>query len=206
MKIIDLGLMPYGDALEVQKQHVQDVSAGEEEKILIVEHPPVITLGKNAGKEHLHVSEALLVEQGIGLFKTTRGGDITCHFPGQLVVYPILRVHRADGGMRGIFHKLEDVAIKLSAHYGVEAGRREGFPGVWIENRKICSIGLAAKRWTTYHGLAFNVLPDVSLFNAITLCGLDDAIPTSLSLESGSTSITMEEIKKVSTSIIKKIF
>ncbi|MDP3427752.1 MAG: lipoyl(octanoyl) transferase LipB, partial [Humidesulfovibrio sp.] len=132
---------------------------------------------------------AFLESQGIKLVQTRRGGNITCHFPGQLMAYPIFRVDRRRGGIRQFFADMEEAVIRTCAHFGVAATRRPGFPGVWTGvwtgPDKLCSMGIGVKRGVTYHGLALNVGPDVSLFALITLCGIDGAAPTSLAREAG---------------------
>lgn len=198
MNIIDLGLVDYKEAEAVQLERLQAVIDGHEDNTLyLLEHPKVITCGRQGGGENLHVSEDFLAEQGITLARTARGGNITCHFPGQLVGYPIWRVEKRPGGMKKFFHDMEAAVINTCHRFGVQCARREGHPGVWVEeHRKICSMGIGVRKWVTYHGLALNVGPDVSLFNLITLCGIQGAVPTSLSMEAGR-DITVEEVKHV---------
>lgn len=198
MNIVDLGLISYKDAEALQLQTLKEVTAGERENtVYLLEHPKVITLGRQGGAENLHVDEGFLKTQGIELAQTTRGGNITCHFPGQLVAYPIWRVEKRPGGMKTFFHDMEEAVIRTCARFGVPTRRRPGHPGVWVdETRKICSMGIGVKRWVTYHGLALNVGRDVSLFQMITLCGIQGATPTSLSQEAGR-DIAIEEVKHV---------
>ncbi|MBA4356148.1 MAG: lipoyl(octanoyl) transferase [Desulfovibrio sp.] len=196
MRVVDLGRMAYDEAEALQLAALAEVLAGGEQTLFLVEHPRVITLGRQGGQEHLRVSAAFLSTQGIELAQTRRGGSITCHFPGQLVAYPIFRVDKRRGGIRKFFADMEEAVLRTTAHFGVRAGRREGFPGVWASTRKICSMGIGVKRGVTYHGLALNVGPDLSLFELITLCGIDGAAPTSLTREAGR-DIDMEEVKDV---------
>lgn len=198
MKIVDLGLIGYKDAEALQLQALEAVTSGEQANTLfLLEHPRVITLGRQGGAENLHLDPKQLAAHGIELVQTTRGGNITCHFPGQLVAYPIWRVEKRPGGMRKFFHDMEQAVMDTCAHFGVETIRRPRHPGVWVdETRKICSMGIGVRHWVTYHGLALNVARDVSLFNAITLCGIQGAVPTSLSAEAGR-DIDMEEVKDV---------
>lgn len=210
MRIVDLGLMPYKEAEALQVATLAEVLAGAEQTLFLVEHPKVITLGRQGGQENLHVGAAHLASQGIELAQTARGGNITCHFPGQLVAYPIFRVEKRKGGIRKFFSDMEEAVIRTTAHFGVATTRREGFPGVWTSadlasaglaspeagTRKICSMGIGVRRGITYHGLALNVGPDVSLFELITLCGIAGAAPTSLTREAGR-AIAMKEVKDV---------
>jgi len=207
MRIIDLGLVSYKEAEALQLDTLKAVTAGEEDNtVYLLEHPKVITLGRQGGAENLQVNEGFLADQGIELAQTTRGGNITCHFPGQLVAYPIWRVEKRPGGMRAFFHDMEEAVIQTCAHYGVETMRRPGYPGVWVdETRKICSMGIGVKRWVTYHGLALNVGRDVSLFNLITLCGISGAVPTSIS-EMVGRDIDMKEVKDVFSQEFRKAF
>jgi lipoyl(octanoyl) transferase len=206
MQIIDLGCIPYAEAVEIQTGRVQEVAAGAENTLYLLEHPKVITFGRNGGRENLHVDDSTLASMGIEVAQTTRGGNITCHFPGQLVAYPVFRIAGRPGGMRALFYSLEEVVIRTLARFGLQAFRSEGRPGVWIENRKICSIGIAMRRWTSYHGLALNVCRDVSLFDMITLCGLTDARATSLQAECNDDSITLQEVKDVCAGEFRAVF
>lgn len=207
MNIIDLELIDYEKAEAVQLERLQAVIDGTEDNTLfLLEHPKVITYGKQGGGENLHVGEKFLAEQGITLAQTSRGGNITCHFPGQLVGYPIWRVEKRPGGMRRFFYDMEEAVIKTCAQFGVQTIRREGHPGVWVnETRKICSMGIGVRKWVTYHGLALNVGSDVSLFNLITLCGIEGASPTSLSIEAGR-EITVQEVKDAFRKEFEKTF
>ena len=206
MRIVDLGLTQYKEAEALQVATLAEVLEGAEETLFLVEHPKVITLGKQGGGENLHVSADALAGMGIELAQTARGGNITCHFQGQLVAYPIFRVEKRKGGIRKFFADMEEAVIRTCAHFGVVVERRPGFPGVWINPaagtcdhpRKICSMGIGVRRGITYHGLALNVGPDVSLFDLITLCGINGAVATSLTKEAGR-AIDMKEVKDVLT-------
>ena len=183
MKIIDLGLVPYREAADIQLAHHAEVVAGGEDVLLLLEHPRVITVGKAGGMENLHVSTDHLESQGIDLVRVSRGGNITCHFPGQLVGYPICRVERRPGGVKRFFHDMEEVVIRTLARFGLPARRWESRAGVWTASGKVCSMGIAVRKWVTYHGLALNVEPDLSLFEMITLCGLADTRAASVHTE-----------------------
>jgi len=209
MRVVDLGLMAYGEAEALQLSTLAEVQSGGEQTLFLVEHPKVITLGLQGGRENLHVSAAHLAGQGIELAQTRRGGNITCHFPGQLVAYPIFLVGQRRGGIRKFFANMEEAVIRTCAHFGVGTERREGYPGVWTSaqagQRKICSMGIGVKRGVTYHGLALNVGPDVSLFELITLCGIGGATPTSLAREAGR-EMNMKEVKDVLAEEFRALF
>lgn len=207
MRVVDLGLISYREAEALQLATLAEVQQGGEEVLYLLEHPKVITLGRQGGGENLHVGEAHLRAQGIELAQTLRGGNITCHFPGQLVAYPIFRVEKRPGGIRQFFFDMEEAVIRTCAAFGIAVARRQGFPGVWTGTRKICSMGIGVKRFVTYHGLALNVGPDVSLFDLITLCGIGGAQATSMALEAARAEgaavarpprrIDMKEVKDV---------
>ncbi|MCT4535904.1 lipoyl(octanoyl) transferase LipB [Halodesulfovibrio sp.] len=206
MQIIDLGQIRYKDAERIQMERLDAVVTGAEQTLYLLEHDPVITFGRNGGRENLHVSDEHLSAAGIDLVHSSRGGNITCHFPGQLVAYPIFRIAKRPGGMRQFFNDLEEIVIRTASDFGVTATRQDGRPGVWVENRKICSIGIGMKKWTSYHGLALNVQRDVELFRMITLCGLADAEPSSLAQELNRDELPMQEVKDVLTRHFQTIF
>lgn len=199
MQVVDLGLVPYLEAQDKQLARHAEVLDGAEDTLFLLEHSPVITIGRGGGLENLHVSEEFLAGQGIDLVHVTRGGNITCHFPGQLVAYPIFRLDRRKGGVKRFFADMEEVVIRTLAGVGVAAERSPGRPGVWTPRGKIASMGIAVKRWVTYHGLALNVARDTALFDMITLCGLSDAKPTAVHAEleatGAATAPTMQEMK-----------
>jgi len=202
----DLGLMPFGQALDIQMAAVQEVAKGEAERIFCVEHPPVITLGRNSGREHLLVPPEVLEQQGISLVQASRGGSISCHFPGQLVACPILRMARRPGGLRGLVHDLEEAVIQAVAFFGLQARRSSGRPGVWVGERKIASIGLGLRKWVSFHGLALNVCKDTSLFDLITPCGLHGVRPTSVHGELNRERPDLREMKEALTRAMGGVF
>ena len=207
MDIRDLGTMDHGAAQAIQLEALDLVTAGQaDDTLFLVEHPPVITFGRQGGEENLLLDPDRLAAMGVALARTARGGNVTCHFPGQLVAYPIWRVEKRPGGMKRFFSDMEQTVMDTCAAFGVATIRRAGHPGVWVDERKkICSMGIGVRRWVTYHGLALNVGRDVSLFQAITLCGIPDAVPTSLSAEAGR-DIDMKEAKRVFTEQFRKTF
>lgn len=165
--------------------------------ILLVEHPPVYTLGKSGRAENLLVGRETLAAMGAGFFHIDRGGDITFHGPGQLVCYPILDLERLGLGLRDYIDALEEAVIRTVATYGIEAGRMAGASGVWLGEgvtsrgrgavRKICAIGVRASRYITMHGLALNVATDLAWFARINPCGFADRGATSIERETGQT-------------------
>ncbi|GAB6059805.1 lipoyl(octanoyl) transferase LipB [Desulfonatronum parangueonense] len=188
--------MPYRTALDIQMEAVREAAEHGSERLLVGEHPPVITLGRNSGSDHLHVSPEYLAEKGIDLVQASRGGSITCHFPGQLVIYPILRLDRRPGGLRRLVRDLEEAVIQTLEELSLAAHRTQSRPGVWVGPGKIASIGLALKHWVSYHGLALNVGADTSLFDLITPCGLHGVTVTSVHRElHRAEQQTMSEIK-----------
>lgn len=210
MIIKDLGLIKYREAQDTQLSRHSEVVEGGDDTLFLLEHPRVITIGKGGGFEYLHVSEDFLAQQEIDLVKVTRGGNITCHFPGQLVGYPIFRVEKRRGGVKQFFHDMEEVVIRTLDAFDISARRWEGRAGVWTESGKVCSMGIAVKKWVTYHGLALNVFKDTSLFDMITLCGLSDTKAASMhaELESmGRTEMpTMQEVKDVLAEEFRLVF
>jgi lipoyl(octanoyl) transferase len=205
MKIIDLKTIDYEKARALQHEAVLEVAGGGEPRLFLLEHEPVITVGRHGGMENLHVDPDWLERQGIALCKSERGGNITCHYPGQLVAYPVFPVSRR-GGLKRLFHDVEEVAIRTLDAFGVAARRAEGRPGVWTGRGKIASIGIAVRKWVSYHGLSLNVYEDTSLFDLITLCGLNDAQPTSLHAETAGDRPAMEEVKNVLAGQFEEIF
>jgi lipoyl(octanoyl) transferase len=202
----DLGLMPFLPAQGIQTAAVEEIADGGTERLYLVEHPPVITLGRNSGREHLLVNPSVLTQRGVALIQTSRGGSITCHYPGQLVLYPIFRMARRPGGLRGLVHDLEEATIRSLAVFGLDARRHSGRPGVWIGERKIASIGLALRKWVSYHGLALNLCRNTSLFDLITLCGLQGVRPTSVHGELNRDQPDMEKMKATLAAAMRDIF
>ena len=177
----DLGLVSYPECLELQRKLAELRLAGEiEDTLLLLEHAPVVTLGAAGGEGSLRVEPEALERQGIALFHTDRGGDATYHGPGQLVGYPIfdLRSHGRD--VHKFLRSLERAVVDCLADFGVAGEVVPGYTGVWVSGEKICSIGIAVRRWITYHGFALNVSPDFEHWSLIHPCGLTDRQVTSL--------------------------
>ena len=183
-----LGLVPYGDALDLQKSLVEDRRAGRiPDTLLLLEHPHVITLGVKLAEARSHVvaTAEALAARGVEVVEAGRGGDVTYHGPGQLVAYPILDLKPDRQDVHRYVRDLEAAMIGLCAAYGVAADRIAGLSGAWVGDRKIGAIGVRISRWVTSHGLAFNVSLDLSCFDLIVPCGIADKGVTSLSVELG---------------------
>ena len=194
--VIDLGLMPYEAALELQRAVANARISGQigNDVLLLVEHPPVVTLGRGTKPGHLVASEAQLRARGVELYEVERGGDITFHGPGQLVGYPIidLKQHRQD--LHWYLRQVEESIIQAMAACGLPCVRNPGLTGVWTHGvgtepaprlRKIASIGVHARDWVTWHGFALNVSTDLSFFDLIVPCGIGDVTMTTVQRELG---------------------
>jgi lipoyl(octanoyl) transferase len=185
----DLGRRPYGEALELQRSLCQRRIAGAvtEDLLLLVEHEPVITLGRGTRAHSLPLPPAELERRGIPVHEVERGGDVTFHGPGQLVGYPILdlREHRED--LHWYLRSLEAALIAGLDILGIAAAPNPGLTGVWTRGRKLASIGIHVKQWVTFHGFALNVNTDLSYFDLIVPCGIRDVVMTSVALELGRT-------------------
>ena len=179
--LIDLGLTPYKEALSLQRRLAELRARGcIGDLLLLLQHPPVITLGRGGRKEHLLAPESSLSAMGIEFFQVERGGDITYHGPGQLIGYPILDLTEHGRDVRRYLRRLEGVLIETLATWGIEASRVIGRTGVWAGGGKIASIGIHVSRWVTRHGFALNVDTDLTPFELIVPCGIQGATPTSM--------------------------
>ena len=178
---IDLGLMEYGEAWDLQHHLWSRRVEGElPDLLLLLEHPHVITLGRRGNQSHLLASPETLKEKGVSIFHVERGGDITYHGPGQMVVYPIL--HLKNYGYRVVRYvdQLEEIILRVLQDFGIK-GRRDPFNrGVWVNQEKIASLGVAIKRWVSFHGLALNYGTDLTYFDLINPCGLEGVKVTSM--------------------------
>ncbi len=181
----DLGRRAYGEVLELQRSLCRQRIAGEVEDdvLLLVEHEPVITLGRGTRAESLPLSPAQLEQRGIGVFEVERGGDVTFHGPGQLVGYPILDLRQYREDLHWYLRQLEAGLIDGLGKLGIEAETNPGLTGVWTRGRKLASIGIHVKQWVTFHGFALNVTTDLSYFDLIVPCGIRDVIMTSVARE-----------------------
>jgi len=176
-----LGRVPYGEALDIQARLVAERQAGRiGDTLLLLEHDPVFTLGRNARKENVLLPDDVLRARGFALFETGRGGDVTYHGPGQLVGYPILELAPGRRDVHRYVRDLEEVMIRTCGDLGVSAERMPGLTGVWVGDRKIGAIGVRIARWVTSHGFALNVSLDLEPFGLIVPCGIRGRGVTSL--------------------------
>ncbi|MGI8929214.1 MAG: lipoyl(octanoyl) transferase LipB [Candidatus Limnocylindrales bacterium] len=186
-----LGRVGYRDAWQLQHELVSKRRAGEiPDQLLLLEHPAVLTLGRQSDPSHIRATQAELATRGIEVIKVERGGEVTYHGPGQLVAYPIIKLAERDLLVRPLVRALEQSMIDTCAGNGVEAGRREGYPGVWCDPesaapRKIGALGMRIEGGVSYHGIALNVTTDLTDFKLIDACGLPEAEVTSIASEAG---------------------
>lgn len=177
---IDLGLIPWPEAVTVQREFARKALDGSR-FLLVAEHPPVITLGKNAaGHVHLKINPHEARRLGVEIHTSDRGGDVTLHLPGQIVLYPVFKL-AAPHAVRAYIHTLERAAIETLGKHGISAKARAGLPGVWVQEQKIAFTGIRIKNRITQHGLALNVNNDLDLFDLIVPCGLQNVSITSMS-------------------------
>ena len=183
--VCDLGTLSYGAALELQRGVARSRISGaiDQDVLLLVEHPAVVTLGRSSKADHLLASPALLAARGVELFEVERGGDVTFHGPGQLVGYPIFDLKRHKQDLHWYLRQVEEALIRGVAPFGVVGERNVGFTGVWTQGRKLASIGVHARDWVTWHGFALNVTTELSYFDLMVPCGIADVTMTSLQRE-----------------------
>jgi lipoyl(octanoyl) transferase len=188
-----LGRSDYRATWALQKELAAARAAGRiGDRLLLVEHPPVLTLGRHADEGHVRASMEELGRRGIELIRVERGGEVTYHGPGQLVAYPILALSRRGLLVRPLVRALEDAMVATCAALGVEAARRDGHPGCWIDPesaapRKIGALGIRVERGVSYHGIALNIAPDLADFELIDACGMPGVVSTSIAAERGLT-------------------
>src|ERR671923_1870694 len=203
--VLDLGLVPYREAWDVQRSLAGAVSQGATpDRVVLLEPPPVITLGRRTEAGELHLPPAAKVE----IVETDRGGKSTYHGPGQLICYPILDLNRHGRDVKKYCRDLEEALIRTLAPLGIDATRIEGLTGVWLQRppRKIASIGVHISRWVTTHGYALNVDLDPAPFRDwITACGLEDAAFTTMAREAGRP-ITVDEVRPSAAQAIAEVF
>jgi lipoate-protein ligase B len=168
----DWGLIDYMQAYEKQKAIVNDVINGAPDRLIFCEHPPVLTLGRMTNPDSLLYTRDDILARGVSIYPIDRGGDVTLHAPGQLVVYPIINLNHYGRDLKSYMEKLEQVAVDLLTDFGILAVSIPGKRGVFVGRDKIVSIGVGVRKWVTYHGLGINVSTDLSLFRLIKPCGL----------------------------------
>ena len=211
-ELIRAGLIDYQQAWDYQQQLFDEIVAlklenrnSTEEKptpnyLITCEHPLVYTLGKSGSEEHLLLDEQALSSINASFYKINRGGDITHHGPGQLVVYPVFDLENFFTDIHLYLRQLEEAVILTLADLGIKAGRYEGYTGVWIDSdkptaRKICAMGVKCGRWVTMHGLALNISNDLSYFNHIVPCGITDKAVTSIAKELDTSDISFQQVE-----------
>ena len=183
VQIRRLGVVPYADGLEIQKQLVEQRRTGEiPDQLLLLEHPPVITLGVKTrnNRSNIVAAPSTLEAEGVEVYESGRGGDVTYHGPGQLVGYPIIDLKPDRCDVHRYVRDIEEVMIRTAASFGIEAGRLAGLTGAWVGNEKLAAIGVRIARWVTSHGFAFNVNTTLNHFDLIVPCGISDQGVTSL--------------------------
>ena len=191
--ILDLGLSPYQDAWDLQKQLQSQRILGQiKDHLLLVEHLPVYTLGKNAPKEHLLNDES----KNISIIQTDRGGKITFHGPGQLVGYPILDLNQYKKSVSWYMRELEQLIIDVLNEYDIKADRKEGLTGTWVGDKKIAALGVRISKWVTMHGFSLNINPDLNYYRNIIPCGISEYGVTSMANLLGENVPSMNEIKE----------
>ena len=190
--------VPYAEGLRLQEQWVTDRQADQiPDQLILLEHTPVITLGVRSKTEHLLLSQEALHMRGIEMFETPRGGDVTYHAPGQLVMYPIMKLTGPEADGHAFVGKLEEIAILTADAFCVHSFRRKGKTGVWADQGKIAAIGVRFKKWVSSHGMSFNVNLDLTGFDTIIPCGLHGEKVTSLQAILGGKCPTMQEVRAV---------
>ncbi len=183
--VVRQGVTPYAEILELQRRIAAARISGEisQDVLLLLEHEPVITLGRSSKDRNLIASKDFLSERGVELFEVERGGDVTFHGPGQLVGYPIVDLKQHKQDLHWYLRQLEQAIISTLAGFGITAERNIGYTGVWTGGRKIASIGVHARDWVTWHGFALNINTDLSYFDMMVPCGIAGVVMTSIQKE-----------------------
>ena len=183
-----LGTVEYAEAHRLQKElQAKRISGEIGDTVLLLEHPPVLTMGRSAKEQHVLAAPGVLAARGISVHEVGRGGDVTYHGPGQLVAYPIIDLKPDRRDVRKYMWSLEETMIRTCADFGLSATRVEGLNGAWVGDRKVGAVGVRISRWVTMHGLALNANSDLTHFDLIVPCGIQDKKVTSLSAEIGRT-------------------
>ena len=200
--ILDLGLSDYNDTWKLQKKLQSKRILGEiEDHLLLVEHPPVFTLGKNASKQHI-----INNSEDVSIIQTDRGGNITFHGPGQLVCYPILDLNHYKRSITWYMRELEQLIIDVLGEYDIKASRKKGLTGTWVKDKKIAALGVRISKWVTMHGFSLNINPDLNFYKNIIPCGIKEYGVTSMAKIMGNEFPSMDEVKAKMTKHYTKNF
>ena len=200
--ILDLGLSDYNETWKLQKKLQYKRILGEiEDHLLLVEHPPVFTLGKNASKQHI-----INNSDDVSIIQTDRGGNITFHGPGQLVGYPILDLNYYKRSITWYMRELEQLIIDVLGEYDIKASRKKGLTGTWVKDKKIAALGVRISRWVTMHGFSLNINPDLNFYKNIIPCGIKEYGVTSMAKIMGNEVPSMDEVKTKMTKRFTKNF
>lgn len=204
--VYDIGLTPFEEAYALQRDAVVRLQGGSgEDTLYLLEHPHVVTKGRNAGESTLIAGAELLARRGVTLVETDRGGDVTYHGPGQLVGYPIIELETGRRDIRRYVTDVEEVLIRTLDVFSIAAHRDPVHRGVWVEERKIASVGIRISRWVTSHGFALNVNTDLSYFSLIVPCGIEGCQMTSIANELGR-QIDMQDVKNTVATVFGEVF
>ena len=206
LRIIDCGRAKYSEILQLQHRLLDERRSGLiDNTVLVLEHEPVVTFGARTGKNKLLVEREELARKGIDVEDIRRGGGTTAHNPGQMVFYPILELRSVATGVSEYVRMLEAIGIELLEEFGVQSQRRKGFPGLWVGEKKIASIGVRITKGFTFHGMAINICNDLSIFDNMVPCGLDGVEMTSAAKETGE-KFSMSQVKKALSELLVKYF
>ncbi|HZI43382.1 MAG TPA: lipoyl(octanoyl) transferase LipB [Gemmatimonadaceae bacterium] len=206
--VVDLGRQAYADTLVFQREVARARIAGsvDEDVLLLVEHAPVITLGRSSKSAHMLATPEYLRQQGVELFEVERGGDVTFHGPGQLVGYPIIDLKQHKRDLHWYLRQVEEFLIKALATYELAGTRRAPYTGVWIDDRKIASIGVHARDWVTWHGFALNVTTDLRYFDLIVPCGIPAVRMTSIAAEKPNEPVELTDVAQRVVAAVADVF
>ncbi len=192
-KILSLGLTDYKKALNIQLDLLDKRKNNLiPDTLILLQHPPTITIGRGGDLKNLLVSQSYLKDRGIYFEQISRGGDITFHGPGQIVAYPIMNLNSLGRDIHKYLRSLEYLIIDMLKNYGIKASGFKGITGVWVNEKKIASIGIGVKRWITYHGFAININNDLNYYDMIIPCGLSKVMMTNVSTESATGKVAIE--------------
>lgn len=207
MWVVLLGRMGYEECLELQREVARQRISGAipQDVLLLVEHPPVVTLGRASKQKNLISSPDFLRSRGVELFEVERGGDVTFHGPGQLVGYPVFDLKRHKQDLHWYLRSVEEAIIRVIGEYGIPGERSTGYTGVWTRGRKIASIGVHARDWVTWHGFALNVTTDLSYFDLIVPCGIVGVEMTSIEKEAGG-SVGLDSVSDLAAHHFSEVF